>query len=108
MEAELICVVGRINQLSSASTDKVNNLVPVPGLHAGCDPLRPRKDLQVALDGNAVGGQPKVQEQSGNAKPFGHFTRFSIHYNLDSWIHYDTGAGVFSRGFDFSRNRNSP
>jgi hypothetical protein len=63
---------------------KMNNLIAIAGLHLGCDPLRPWKNLQVALNGHSVGGQAQVGKQRGNAKPFGHFARFSIHDNLDS------------------------
>ena len=91
-----------------SSAHKVNNLVPVACLHCSFYPLRSRKNLQVALDGNSSGGQAQVGKQRGNLKSFGHFARFTIHYNLNSRVHCETGAGVFSRGFDFKRNRISP
>ncbi len=99
------------DQLGSAflpPTDKLNDLVPVARLHGGFHPLRSRKNLEVALDGNSVGGQAQVGKQGGNAKTFGHFARFTIHDNLNRCTHRETGAVASSPGFDFSRNRNSP
>jgi hypothetical protein len=51
----------------SPSTYKMHDLVSIPGLHGGCDPLRPRKDLQVALNGYPVGGEAQVGKQGRNA-----------------------------------------
>jgi len=62
----------------------MNNLIPVARLHGGCDPLRSRKNFQVAFDSDSAGGQAQVRKQGGNFKAFGHFARFSIHNYLDS------------------------
>src|SRR5690349_20400969 len=90
------------------SAYQMNNLVSISRLYGGFYPLRSRENLPDAFDRHSIGRQAQVGKQSGNAKPFGHFASFSIYNNLDSWIHCDTGAGGFSRTFDFSRNRNSP
>ena len=85
----------------------MHNFVFVAGLNCGGQPLRSGEYLQIALNGDPIGGEAQVGKETGNAETLGDVASFSIHYDSDPRVHCVTGAGDFPRGFAFSWNRNS-
>src|SRR6266853_2404884 len=94
MESEMIECSISWETLSLTAAYKVNNLVPVARQHRSGNPLGPGKYLEIALDGDAVRGQPEMREQSGYAEPRWDFARFSIYYNLDACGHFADSVGA--------------
>ena len=51
--------------------NKMHNLVAVARLHGGRNPLRSRKNLQVALNRHAVAGKPRCESRAETPSPSG-------------------------------------
>src|SRR5712692_2001408 len=85
----------------------MNNLEPVAWHHRSGNPQRPRKNFEIALNGDAVRRQTQMREQAGYTKPSGNFSRFSIHDNLNACGHFTDDAGTFPSFRALSRKRSS-
>ena len=77
-----------------APADQLNNLKPVARLHTCRNPLGPRKNFKIALDGYALRRQTQMQEQSRYGETRRDFSGFAIHDNLNAHGHFDGPDGT--------------
>jgi hypothetical protein len=65
-----------------APANEMNDLVTIIGLHFGAFPIRPRQDIEIALDRNAISGHAEMFEKRGNRKAVGNVAWLAVDANL--------------------------
>jgi hypothetical protein len=65
----------------------MDDFVAVTGLNGGIEPLRTRKDLEIAFDGDAAGGKIQIAQQVSYCGALRGFATLSIDGDYDGRWH---------------------
>jgi len=63
---------------NSAAADEVNDFKAVIRLDLGLGPLRARKKVEIALDGDPPGREAEMLKQGGDAEAMGNLARLAV------------------------------